>query len=99
MQIFDCSNLDFKSNRIHSLKYLRSTTSGYKEIGIRKSVSIVFRMSGHIALSLCFLVTALLCIQADTGTYSVFQNHEIVLVRLSHLTTVQQQSKHKQISS
>ena len=39
MQIFDFANLDYfiyKSISINSLKYLRFTTLGYKDIEIRK---------------------------------------------------------------
>ena len=34
---FDISNFAFWSRRIHILKYLRSTTLGWKDIEIRKS--------------------------------------------------------------
>ena len=37
VQTFDISNLAFLSLSINSLKYLRSTTLGYKDIEIRKS--------------------------------------------------------------
>ena len=37
LKIFDISNSEYLINRIHSLKYLRSTTFGSKDIVIRKS--------------------------------------------------------------
>ena len=37
VQTFNISNLDFLSISINSLKYLRSTALGYKDIEIRKS--------------------------------------------------------------
>ena len=36
--IFDISNFEYLSNRIHSLKYQRSTTSGCRDIGIKVRV-------------------------------------------------------------
>jgi len=37
VQTFDISNLDYLSISINSLKYLRSTTLGYKDMEIKKS--------------------------------------------------------------
>ena len=37
MLTFDISNLDFLSDKIHSLKYQRSTSSGFKNKWIRKT--------------------------------------------------------------